>query len=204
MSANPNVVFKTREHPAAPPAPVDAPEPPRSAPATYGMVCDLAEAVKLEVTEPINSVLVEIWAEFDRLKLALSKAQTQLATVAGENEALKLIVEHARASQRGEIGAQGLRGAPGRDGPPGPRGERGAKGERGKAAPVVVAWMPRAERFEVAPVYESGQQGPPIALLSLFQAYDAAVSELEDRDLSEAAQASREIVEREVAAGWAR
>ena len=44
-----------------------------------------------------------------------------------------------------------------------------------------------------------------MALLSLFQAYDAAVSELEDRDLTEAAAASRAVVEREVEASrWAR
>jgi hypothetical protein len=138
MSAGPAVVFKTRTNAAAPPAPVDASERPRSAPATYGMVCDLADAVREEITQPVSKYFEEIFAKLAKigeLELALSKVQTQLATVAGENEALKLIVEHARSSQRGEAGAQGLGGAPGRDGPPGPRGERGAKGERGKAAP---------------------------------------------------------------------
>ena len=172
------------------------------------MVCDLAEAVKLEITEPLGKWLEEIFgklAKVAELELALSKVQTQLATVAGENEALKLIVEHARASQRGEAGAQGLRGAPGRDGPRGERGNRGAEGRPGAPAPAIAAWEVRPERFEVVPRYSNGEAGPPICLLPLFQSYDAAVSEIEDRDLAEAAAASREVIERETErAHWAR
>ena len=95
------------------------------------MLCDLAEAVRVEISEPLGKYLHEIFDKFAELELALSKVQTQLATVAGENEALK----HARSSQRGEAGAQGLRGVPGRDGRPGLRGEKGAKGDTGRSVP---------------------------------------------------------------------
>jgi hypothetical protein len=116
MSAGPAVVFKTRDNAAAPPAPVDAPEPPGSAVATFATVRALATAVREEISEPLSKYLDEIFgklAKFEKLKLALSKVQTQLAQVAGENEALKLIVEHARAASRGEPGVSGPRGTPG-------------------------------------------------------------------------------------------
>jgi hypothetical protein len=142
----------------------------------------------------LRSALAESRDQILELKAALVEARHEVRE-------LKLIQESMRIANRGESGRDGARGVPGRDGP---RGERGPKGERGAKAPVIVAFLPRPERFEVVPVYESGQQGPPIALLSLFQAYDAAVSEIEDRDLTEAAHASREVVEREVAAGGAR
>ena len=86
-----------------------------------------------------------------------------------------------------------------------PEASEALKGERGKAAPVIVGWMPNAQRFSITPVYESGQLGPALNLLSLFEAYHNAVSDLEDADLEQAAAASREVVERETErAHWAR
>jgi hypothetical protein len=64
--------------------------------------------------------------------------------------------------------------------------------------------MPNAQRFSITPVYESGQQGPALNLLSLFEAYHNAASDLEDADLEQAAADSRAMVEREVSNHWAR
>lgn len=134
-------------------------------------------AVRKEIADGQAGLRTEI-AE---LKLALVEARAEIA-------AMRSIQESARLLSRGEQGVMGPRGIPG---PPGPSGARGERGERGVPALAIAGWEPRPERFEIVPVFSTGEKGPPIALLSLFQAYDAAVSDLEDRDLSEAAAASR-------------
>jgi hypothetical protein len=85
--------------------------------------------------------------------------------------------------------------------PPGVRGERG---ERGMPAPMIAAWEPCPERFEIIPVFSTGERGPPIALLSLFQTYDSATSELDDRDIAAAAADAHARAEAELEASrWA-
>jgi predicted NodU family carbamoyl transferase len=55
------------------------------------------------------------------------------------------------------------------------------------------------------PAFSTGERGPAIALLALFQAYDAAVSVIEDREIVAAAQEARTEAERQAeAARWAR
>ena len=138
-----------------------------------------------------QTVLREQIAE---LKLAVVEARCEIS-------AMRAIQENARTVSRGEAGVAGPRGIPGSQGPTGPRGEMG---ERGVPAVAIAGWEPRPERFEVVPVFSTGERGPPIALLSLFQAYDSAVSDIEDRDIVSAAEASREANEAEAENAWSR
>jgi hypothetical protein len=112
------------------------------------------------------------------------------------------IQESLRISTRGERGSDGARGVPGRDGrdgvgQPGPAGSRG---DRGEPAPRLATWSVDAERFVVTPIFGDGTSGAALNLLSLFQSYDQAVSDIEDRDIVSAAAASRAEAEREAEA----
>jgi hypothetical protein len=118
-----------------------------------------------------------------------------IAELRGEVASLRAIQESQRIQSRGEQGVAGPRGIPGAQGPAGPRGEQG---ERGAPARETVAWDVDASRFAVTPCHSDSTRGVPLNLLGLFQAYDNAVSELEDRDLVDAAQASRDALEAEV------
>ena len=172
-------------------------------PATQGMIWEavaLAEEMIDDRVYPLQAKIAEARAEISRLELALANLRAAFAEMKAKTAELDFVSERLRVEKRGP---PGMRGERGRDGPPG-KGERGAQGERGLPAPAIAAWEVRPERFEVVPVYSTGERGPPINLLALFQSYDAAVSELEDRDLTEAAQASRAAVERETEAShWA-
>ena len=162
---------------------------------------DILLMIHAEEKKRSEKVFAELRAEIAALRLENARSTGALAEAKAKLSEIDFIVERLKIDRRGP---PGLRGERGRDGPPGARGERGERGETGAPAPALAAWEVRPERFEIVPRYSNGEAGPPICLLALFQSYDAAVSEIEDRDLTEAAQASREIVEREVAAGWAR
>jgi hypothetical protein len=160
---------------------------------------DCAIAVNLDSDGLFRERIGELCSQVSELKAALVEARHEVSE-------LKLIQESLRISTRGESGRDGARGVPGRDGrdgvgAPGPRGERG---ERGLPAPRISAWEAHPERFEVVPVFSTGERGPAIALLGLFQAYDSAVQELEDRDIASAAADSRQAAEAAAeAARWA-
>jgi hypothetical protein len=160
---------------------------------------DCAIAVNLDSDGLFRERIGDLRSQVSELKAALIEARHEVRE-------LKLIQESLRISTRGESGRDGARGVPGRDGRDGVgiAGPRGERGERGLPAPRISAWEARPERFEVVPVFSAGERGPAIALLSLFQAYDAAVTDIEDRDIASAARASREAVEEEVANHWAR
>ena len=170
-------------------------------PATMGDVAealDTAIAIDRDGDELFRERIGELRSQVSELKAALIEARHEVRE-------LKLIQESLRISTRGESGRDGARGVPGRDGQQGPIGPRGERGERGLPAPRISAWEAHPERFEVVPVFSTGERGPPIALLALFQAYDAAVSDLEDRDIVSAAAESRARNEAEVEARhWAR
>lgn len=173
-----------------------------------------------EVTDPVIRLIVEGHnAVFDALEQTAAQFKAQLAKLETENAKLQaqlaearskiaeldFVQERLRVENRGPPGVRGERGRDGRDGPPGVRGERGPHGAAGKPAPVIVGWEPRAEAFEVVPVFSGGERGPPICLLALFQAYDSAVSVIEDRDIASAAQEARALAEQEAEASrWAR
>jgi hypothetical protein len=71
------------------------------------------------------------------------------------------------------------------------------------SAAVRMASRP-ARRRSCSKSFSNGETGPAICLLSLFQAYDAAVAELEDRDIAGAAADSRARAEQELEASrWA-
>jgi hypothetical protein len=83
-------------------------------------------------------------------------------------------------------------------------GSQGPAGPRGEPAPTIAAWEPRPERFEIVPRFSNSESGPPLNLLSLFQAYNNATSRIEDADLEQAAQASRAAMQAETENGWSR
>jgi hypothetical protein len=184
----------------APGAPTWTPQP-----GVPAMRDDLAMA--MDVIRDIAEALVEAQdrakAKFDTMQASFDN---QIGALKNENQALRLILENLRITQRGERGIDGDRGPPGRDGRDGVGqiGPRGERGERGLPAPRISAWEPYPERFEIVPVLSTGERGPAIALLALFQAYDAAVQELEDRDIVSAAADSRARNEAETErANWA-
>ena len=47
---------------------------------------------------------------------------------------------------------------------------------------MIVGWEPRAEQFQIVPVYSTGERGPPISLRPFFDLYDAATNPGEDED----------------------
>jgi hypothetical protein len=163
---------------------------------------DAAVAVSIDGDNLLQAKLAEARSEIARLEVANAKLTASLAEVRSKLGELGFVQERLQLERRGAPGVAGPRGA---DGPPGMRGERGPRGEAGTPAPVVSAWEPHAERFTITPIYSTGERGPPINMLSLFQAYDSAVSDIEDRDLTEAAAASRARNEEEVEARhWAK
>jgi hypothetical protein len=175
----------------------------RARAATMGDVAealDTAIAIDRDGDELFRERIGELRSQVSELKAALIEARHEVRE-------LRLVQESLRISTRGESGRDGARGVPGRDGRDGVgiAGPRGERGERGLPAPRISAWEAHPERFEVVPVFSTGERGPPIALLALFQAYDAAVSDLEDRDIVSAAAESRARNEAEVEARhWAR
>jgi hypothetical protein len=167
----------------------------RASPASMEHVIEAADtaiAIAMDGEAVLKARIGELRGEVSELKAALIEARHEVRE-------LKLIQESLRISTRGESGRDGARGVPGRDGQQGPIGPRGERGERGLPAPRISAWEAHPERFEVVPVFSTGERGPAIAL---FQAYDSAVSELEDRDLASAAADSRARTEQEVASHW--
>ena len=156
---------------------------------------DAAVAINLDGDGALRARIGELRNQASELKAALVETRHEVRE-------LKLVQESLRISTRGESGRDGARGVPGRDGRDGVglAGPRGERGERGLPAPRISAWEAHPERFEVVPVFSTGERGPPIALLSLFQAYDAAVQELEDRDIVAAAADARQAAEAEVEA----
>jgi hypothetical protein len=103
----------------------------------------------------------------------------QVTALRNENTALRLILENLRVTQRGERGIDGDRGPPGaagRDGLQGPIGPRGERGEQGPSAPMIAAWEPRPEQFQVTPVFSDGSRGVPLNFRPLFEQYDAATA----------------------------
>ena len=152
-----------------------------------------------------NELLIDLVKDVRRdFELKVARLEAQLNKIAGENEALKLIVEHARSASRGEPGVPGPRGVGGRDGQTGPPGPRGERGERGQAAPAVIEWRPDPEAFTIQAILADGSVGPMIALRSLFESYHAATSWIEDADLVHAAHESCRAAEQEAEASrWA-
>jgi hypothetical protein len=156
-----------------------------------------------------NALLVDLVEDQRRhFESKLPGLGNTIDALKNENQALKLILENLRITQRGERGIDGDRGPPGRDGrdgAPGALGPRGDKGAKGDPAPRLATWSVDAERFTVTPVFGDASSGAALNLLELFQSYDRAVSEIEDRDLVEAAHAARIESERQAEASrWER
>ena len=102
--------------------------------------------------------------EFRDLKLAHGALKN-------ENQALRLILENLRITQRGERGIDGDRGPPGRDGvqgPIGPKGDRGEAGPRGLPTPKIVAWETDDVRFTATPCLANGTRAATLPLKELL------------------------------------
>jgi hypothetical protein len=154
---------------------------------------DCAIGVNLDSDGLFRERIGELRGQVSELKGALIEARHEIRE-------LKLIQESLRISTRGESGRDGMRGIPGRDGLRGEIGPRGEKGDRGEPAPRLATWTVDAERFTVTPIFGDGSSGAALSLLGLFQSYDQAVSDIEDRDIVSAAADSRARAEEEVEA----
>ena len=111
--------------------------------------------------------------DVEELKLAHGK-------LVNENQALRLILENLRITQRGERGIDGDRGPPGRDGvqgPTGPAGPQGPKGERGVPAARIVGWECEDNASIVYPLLQTGHRGPGLRLRSVLDAYADLISD---------------------------
>jgi hypothetical protein len=66
--------------------------------------------------------------------------------------------------------------------------------------------VPRPERFEIVPRFSNGESGPPLNLLSLFQAYNNATSGSRTliSNKRRRAQASRAAMQAETENDWSR
>jgi hypothetical protein len=87
------------------------------------MLCDLAEAVRVEISEPLGNYLHEIFDKFAELELALSRSKRS-----SPRSPAKTRPSNSSSNMRGPLSAarpapKGLRGVPGRDGRPGLRGD---------------------------------------------------------------------------------
>ena len=169
----------------------------RPQPGVPAMRDDLAMA--MDVIRDIAEALVEAQdrakAKFDTMQASFDN---QIGALKNENQALRLILENLRITQRGERGIDGDRGPPGRDGrdgQQGPIGPRGERGERGLLAPTIIEWRPDPEAFTIQAILSDGSTGPMIALRSLFEAYHNATSWLEDADIVQAAHEARQAAE---------
>ncbi len=178
----------------------------RPQPGVPAMRDDLAMA--MDVIRDIAEALVEAQdrakAKFDTMQASFDN---QVAALKNENQALRLILENLRITQRGERGIDGDRGPPGRDGRDGVGqiGPRGERGERGKAAAKITAWTINSDEFTATPVMSDGSDGATLHLRGLYEAYHNAVSYLEDADLVEAARQARIDNERQIEAHrWAK
>ena len=176
----------------------DLAERERRAPANLEALAVIADDVLRAATDRIRPVKEEV----SSLRHENERLRTLVAELRSKVSELDFITERLKVENRGPPGLKGERG---RDGPPGPRGERGARGETGLAAPRISAWEARPERFEIVPVFITGERGPPINLLSIFQAFHNATQWIEDADLEQAAQEARAEAERDAAAArWGR
>jgi hypothetical protein len=98
----------------------------------------------------------------------LAELKATVAELRGEIREMKSIQEAARIASRGEAGVAGPRGIPGAQGD---RGERGERGKQGPPAPVVAAYEPRVEQFQLVPRHSDGTAGPPMSLRPFFEMY---------------------------------
>ena len=137
-------------------------------------------------------------------ELKIVKLEAQLNKIAGENEALKLIVEHARSASRGEPGVPGPRGVGGRDGVQGATGPQGPPGPRGAPAPAIAAWEIDDSAFTAYPLLSNGRKGPGLHLRGMFEVYNEQVDASVAAEQTDAAAASHAEIERETEASrWA-
>ena len=136
------------------------------------------------------------------LQIALAEMKVALVEVTAKANQTDLIVQRLQVDRQGPAGPQGPMGRDGRDGAQGPAGPRGNRGQKGWG---IAAWEIDAANYRVTAALENGETAPPLNLRALFETYDAAVSDLEDRDIVSAAAESRARNEQEAeAAHWSR
>jgi hypothetical protein len=100
----------------------------------------------------------------DRFALKISRLETQIAQLAGDNATLKVLAEQGRTpGPRGPRGAAGLRGE---------KGNPGAPGEAAK----ITAWAVRESDFTAVPIYVDGSIGAELRLEPLLRALSVALA----------------------------
>lgn len=169
----------------------DAPAAEARPPASEDHFADPAINLIVEANELTLGLIETMRAHFAG---KLAGLENTIGALKNENQALRLILENLRITQRGERGLDGDRGPPGaagRDGLQGQIGPRGEPGERGRPAAKITAWTIADDEFTATPVMSDGGAGATLYLRGLFESYHNAVSHLEDADLVEAARESR-------------
>jgi hypothetical protein len=207
------VYFKDRiARPAKPPA-----APPRRRPLGLRPAGDDAAHEASPSEAGFDDPTVALVAESSALLVDLIEDQRRhfeskvagLANTIGklqnENQALKLILENLRITQRGELGIDGDRGPPGRDGRDGEGkiGPAGPVGPKGLDAPRIVSWEISDSDFVAYPLLSTGHKGPGLDLRGLFEAFSEQINAEDDAAEIDAARASREATERETQAARA-
>jgi hypothetical protein len=120
----------------------------------------------------------------DDIKRKFGDLENTIGALKNENQALRLILENLRITQRGERGVDGDRGPPGRDGRDGVGqiGPRGEPGPMGPPAPMIAAYEPDVSRFMVTRRHTDGTSGVPMHLRSLFEHFNAEISGDDDEE----------------------
>ena len=213
----PAVIFKTKGDAAIPraapvppartrrrrplglaPAPSDdAPAAEARPPASEDHFADPAINLIVEANELTLGLIETMRAHFAG---KLAGLENTIGALKNENQALRLILENLRITQRGERGIDGDRGPPGRDGRDGVglAGPRGERGERGQAAPAIAAWEIDDSAFVAYPLLANGRKGPGLHLRGMFEVYNAQVDASDAAAEIDAAAASRARTDREV------
>jgi Collagen triple helix repeat (20 copies) len=182
---------------SARPRPTPSAAPARMDPPAAGGNEDELTALLNEIIEWVGGLQSDAQRKFDEIR---AQFETKIAALQNENNALRLILENLRITQRGERGIDGDRGPPGRDGlqgPIGPVGQTGARGSRGQPGDRIVSWRLAPDEFLAFPIAETGKELPPLNLMPFFTEYDSATEADEVALATEQASAQRARLELE-------
>jgi hypothetical protein len=166
------------------------------------LVYQLLDVVGGALLEVHNDGVDELNDLQDRLARKFGELENTIGKLQNENQALRLILENLRITQRGERGIDGDRGPPGRDGRDGEGriGPAGPRGDRGKDAPAICAWALDDANFSATPILSDGGNGAVLHLRGMFESFNDAINAADDDAERDAARAQRDAVEREVRA----
>jgi hypothetical protein len=149
MTVEPEVIFKDKLDAAIP----------RAAPHEAFHEPDPIIGLVTESTELVVGLIEEVRRSFE---LQVSRLETEIAKLAGENATLKVLAEQGRA--------------PGARGPRGVAGLKGERGERGEPGAKILSWSVRESDFSAAPIMSDGSIGAELKLEPLLASLARALA----------------------------